>query len=138
MAYGASLTLLTRHGRVSVSSQLMTELVRALSETHTVCTRAWSARISELDVAYRKALSADGGMDPDERDRLGRLHLKFLRTAVKWSESLGAIRYGDRDLHETLGRHCWRMSKAGGADGSGVEGGQGDGGGVDAMATGDS
>eukprot|EP00566_Odontella_aurita_P010129 CAMPEP_0113570452 /NCGR_PEP_ID=MMETSP0015_2-20120614/24977_1 /TAXON_ID=2838 /ORGANISM="Odontella" /LENGTH=423 /DNA_ID=CAMNT_0000473235 /DNA_START=20 /DNA_END=1291 /DNA_ORIENTATION=- /assembly_acc=CAM_ASM_000160 len=111
LAYTVGLSLLEKHGRVSVASQLLAELVRVLNETHTDCTAEWVKRMCGLDSAYRDALERDAAMATDERDRLGRLHLKFLRSALKWSEVLGTVRFGDCALHELLGRHCWRMSK---------------------------
>lgn len=111
LAYTVGLALLEKHGRVSVASQLLAELVRVLNETHTDCTTEWIQRMCDLDSAYRDALERDGDMATDERDRLGRLHLKFLRSTLKWSEVLGTVRFGDCALHELLGRHCWRMSK---------------------------
>lgn len=111
-AYEVGLTLLSdRWGRVSVASQLLAELLRVLTETHTGCTAEWAKRFRLLDEAHRSALARSGpSMDPDELDRLGRLHLQFLRGAVKWSDSLGTVRYGDRELHELLGRECWRVA----------------------------
>ena len=51
VAYTSSLTLLTKSGRVSVSSQLLMGLVQVLSETHTVCSQKWVDRIFYF--AYR-------------------------------------------------------------------------------------
>ena len=110
MAYTTSLDLLVKSGRVSVSSQLLAVLVQVLSETHTSCTDEWVTRFTTLDDAYRNALDADTGMNSDERGRLQRLHLQFLKKGLKWSNDLGSVRYGDKGLHELLGNHCWTMS----------------------------
>ena len=110
VAYTTSLDLLVKSGRVSVSSQLLAVLVQVLSETHTSCTDEWVTRFTALDDAYRNALDADTGMNSDERGRLQRLHLQFLKKGLKWSNDLGSVRYGDKGLHELLGNHCWAMS----------------------------
>lgn len=111
MAYEVSLTLLEKMGRASVASQLLAQLVQVLSETQTACTDEWVAKFGQLDEAYRQAVAADKTLEDDERDRLGRLHLQLLRSAVKWSDTLGTVRYGHQDLHELLGRQCWRMAQ---------------------------
>ena len=110
-AYDVSLTLLEKMGRASVASQLLAQLVQVLNETHTACTDEWVAKFGKLDEAYRKAVEADKTLEDEERDRLGRLHLQLLRSAVKWSDTLGTVRYGHQDLHELLGRQCWRMAQ---------------------------
>jgi len=110
LAYATSLTLLEKAGRVSVSSQLLAVLVEVLNETHTVCSGEWTGRMETLDKAYRDALERDDTMEKDERVRLGRLHVQFLRKALKWSTDLGTVRLGDLKLHELLGRQCWRMA----------------------------
>ena len=110
VAYSTSLALLTTSGRVSVSSQLLTVLVQVLNETHTECTDAWVGRFAELDAAYRTALDKDVTMSADERGRLQRLHLQFLKKGLKWSNDLGNVRYGATGMHTLLGDHCWAMS----------------------------
>uniref|UniRef100_A0A6U3UKE2 Uncharacterized protein n=1 Tax=Ditylum brightwellii TaxID=49249 RepID=A0A6U3UKE2_9STRA len=110
LAYQTSRTLLEKAGRVSVSSQLLMLLVEVLNETHTVCNESWTDRLGNLDKAYRDALERDTTMEKDERVRLGRLHVQFLRKALKWSTDLGTVRFGALKLHELLGRQCWRMS----------------------------
>lgn len=110
VAYSSSLALLTKSGRVSVSSQLLAELVKVLVETHTAYTEEWGAKFAKLDEAYRTALDADKKMDPAERGRLQRLHLQFLRKGLKWSNDLGSVRFGALDMHTLLGDHCWYMS----------------------------
>ena len=109
-AFVTSLALLRSGGRVSVSSQLMTVLVGVLVETHRPCTPEWVKRFGELDCAHKSALDADGTMSPDERGRLQRLHLQFLKKALKWSNYLGRTRHGDPGMHALLGDHCWNMS----------------------------
>jgi hypothetical protein len=109
-AYDACMSLLVRGGRVAVSSQLLAVLVNVLSETRTSCTPAWVGRFADIDVAYRNALDADVGMGPDERGRLQRLHLAFLRKVLRWSNDHGNTRHGDAGIHELLGEHCWNMS----------------------------
>lgn len=110
VAYTSSLTLLTKSGRVSVSSQLMMGLLQVLTETHTVCTQKWVDRFAELDAAYRVALEADTKMDPAERGRLQRLHQQFLIKGLKWSNDLGNTRHGELGMHFVLADHCWNMS----------------------------
>eukprot|EP01082_Thalassiosira_pseudonana_P014101 g12249.t1 g12249 contig6:1546178-1547604(-) len=110
VAYSTSLALLSKSGRVSVSSQLLMVLVQVLVETHTPCTDQWVERLVVLDVAYRTALDGDDTMDPAERGRLQRLHLLFLRRCLKWSNDLGSVKYGSLGVHALLGDHCWAMS----------------------------
>ena len=110
VAYTSSLTLLTKSGRVSVSSQLMMGLVQVLSETHTACSQKWVDRFAELDAAYRVALEEDTTMDPAERGRLQRLHQQFLIKGLKWSNDLGDTRHGALGMHSVLADHCWSMS----------------------------
>lgn len=109
-AYTASLALLAVGGRVAVCSQLLTVLVDALNETRTPPTADWTVRIAELDDAHRRALNADADMSPDERGRLQRLQLQFLRKVVKWSADCGSIKYGIAEYHALLAEHAWRMS----------------------------
>jgi hypothetical protein len=110
VAYSTSLALLTNSGRVSVSSQLLAELVKVLVETHTSYSEEWGERFGKLDEAYRNALDSDKKMDPAERARLQRLHLQFLRKGLKWSNDLGTVRHGALAMHALLGDHCWFMS----------------------------
>ena len=110
VAYSTSLALLVKSGRVSVSSQLLAVLVQVLSETHTECNDEWVKKFVELDAAYKKALDADKDMSPDERGRLQRLHLSFLKKGLKWSNDLGSVRFGATGMHALLGDHCWEMS----------------------------
>ena len=120
-AYRASLALLAVGGRVAVCSQLLTVLVDALNETRTPPTTAaaaaatgggddWTVRIAELDNAHQSALNADAVMSPNERGRLQRLQLQFLRKIVKWSADCGSIKYGIPEYHALLADHAWRMS----------------------------
>lgn len=110
VAYSTSLALLVKSGRVSVSSQLLAVLVQVLSETHTECTEEWVARFSELDGAYRTALDKDDSIRSDERGRLQRLHLQFLKKGLKWSNDLGRTQFGSMGMHALVGDHCWNMS----------------------------
>lgn len=110
VAYSSSLTLLTKSGRVSVSSQLLMGLVQVLTETHTACTQKWVDRFTELDAAYRAALEADTNMDSAERGRLQRLHQQFLIKGLKWSNDLGDVRHGSLGMHSLLADQCWNMS----------------------------
>jgi hypothetical protein len=109
-AYDTSLALLWGGGRVSVSSQLLSVLAGVLVETHAPCTQAWVGRFAELNRAHRSALDGDSTMSPDERGRLQRLHLQFLKKGLKWSNDLGGTRHGDAGMHALLGDHCWDMS----------------------------
>jgi hypothetical protein len=118
------LALLTVGGRVAVCSQLLTVLVNVLNETHTSPTTTWITQITELDIAHQKALNADSTMLPDERGRLQRLQLQFLRKIVKWSADCGTIKYGNSEYHALLAEHAWRMScdvSVVGHDGRGIQ-----------------
>ena len=110
VAYSTSLALLSKSGRVSVSSQLLAEFVKVLVETHTAYSEEWGMKFGKLDEAYRAALDADTKMDPVERGRLQRLHLQFLRKGLKWSNDLGVVRHGALAMHTLLGEHYWFMS----------------------------
>jgi hypothetical protein len=110
VAYATSLALLVKSGRVSVSSQLLAVLVQVLGETHTECTDEWVGRFGELDAAYRVAMDKDKLMGSDERGRLQRLHLQFLKKGLKWSNDLGKVRFGAMGMHSILGNHCWNVS----------------------------
>jgi hypothetical protein len=121
VAYSSSLALLSKSGRVSVSSQLLTELVKVLAETHTAYSEEWGDKFAKLDEAYRTALDADKEMDPAERGRLQRLHLQFLRKGLKWSNDLGTVRFGALAMHTLLGDHCWFMSCDQAVIGAGAE-----------------
>lgn len=110
VAYSTSLALLVKSGRVSVSSQLLAVLVQVLSETHTECTEEWVGRFAALDSAYRTALDKDEATRSDERGRLQRLHLQFLKKGLKWSNDLGRTQFGAMGMHALLGDHCWNMS----------------------------
>ncbi|EJK55197.1 hypothetical protein THAOC_25093 [Thalassiosira oceanica] len=110
VAYETSLALLSKSGRVAVSSQLLAELINVLGETYTACDAEWVARFTKLDGAYRAALDGDENMSSEERGRLQRLHLLFLKKGLKWSNDLGSVRYGNRGMHSLLGDHCWNMS----------------------------
>mmetsp|Transcript_14092 Transcript_14092/g.30636 ORF Transcript_14092/g.30636 Transcript_14092/m.30636 type:complete len:427 (-) Transcript_14092:150-1430(-) len=110
VAYTSSLALLVKSGRASVSSQLLAVLVQVLSETHTQCTDEWVGRFTELDAAYRTAIDKDESMSSEERGRLQRLHLQFLKKGLKWSNDLGTVRFGAMGMHTLLGDHCWDMS----------------------------
>ncbi len=90
-----------------MSSQLMTVRLGVLIETHTYCTPEWVGSFCKLDRAHRSALDANVTMGPDERGRLQRLHLQFLKKALKWSSDLGRTRHGDAGMHTLLGDHCW-------------------------------
>ena len=110
VAYETSLALLTKSGRVAVSSQLLAELIKVLGETHTACDAEWVGRFTKLDGAYRAALDGDANMSPEERGRLQRLHLQFLKKGLKWSNDLGSVKFGHQGMHSLLGDHCWDMS----------------------------
>ena len=110
VAYTSSLALLTASGRASVSSQLLAVLVQVLNETNTLCTDLWVSRFTELDLAHKRALDGDTSMSSEERGRLKRLHLQFLKKGLKWSNDYGSVRYGHTGMHLLLGEHCWDMS----------------------------
>ena len=110
VAYTSSLALLTASGRASVSSQLLAVLVQVLNETNTLCTDLWVSRFTELDLAHKRALDGDTNMSSEERGRLKRLHLQFLKKGLKWSNDYGSVRYGHTGMHLLLGEHCWDMS----------------------------
>lgn len=113
-AYNVSLTLLKKHCRVSVASQLLALLLHVLKETHTACDSIWIQRVTEIDSIYLSALDRidKTEMDVTERARLMRLHLKFLRSALSWSDALGTIRYGALEIQKLVGDHSWRLSES--------------------------
>lgn len=110
--YDISMVLLARHGKASVASQLLTMMIQALVETHTVCDEVWIDRMEKLHQAYVTAIdnvsSNQGG--GSEKKRLMRLHSKFLKKVLSWSDSLGTMRFGALQIHEMLGHHSWSLA----------------------------
>ncbi len=112
-AYDATVKLLQK-GKASVASQLMSLLVQVLNETHTPCNDAWVKRIQHLSELNGKAIKGiqSEGNNEVEYTRLMKLHAKFLKSAVGWSNSLGIIRFGSLQLHKLLADQLWEMSES--------------------------
>lgn len=116
-AYDIAYTLLEKHSKASVASQLLTLLIQVLNETHTLCTKDWVAKIEKLHDAYIAAVKQLGSGTSEiettytaEQKRLLRLHAKFLKGALIWSDVLGTTRYGAIEIHNILGDHLWALS----------------------------
>lgn len=126
--YDVCKSLLEKHGKASVASQLLALLGQVLTETHTVCTSEWIERIRILDRVYLEAVSVV--TSEAEKQRLYRLHRKFLKTVLGWSDVLGDTVLGSCEIHELLGRHSWFLSTSAvgvgeGGVGEGVGAGEG-------------
>jgi len=104
------MSLLDKHSKASVASQLLILLAQVLTETHTVCDKAWIDRIQKLNVAYLKAVSA--AESHAEQNRLYRLHKKFLKTVLGWSDILGDVAVGALEIHELIADHAWFLSES--------------------------
>lgn len=114
-AYDIAFTLLSKHSKASVASQLLTLLVQVLNETHTTCTADWITKIEKLHLAYLAAVDTLNNNDGEkiyspEQKRLLRLHAKFLKGVLIWSDVLGTTRYGAIQIHNILGDHLWSLS----------------------------
>lgn len=101
-------TLLTKHSKASVASQLLTLLVQVLTETHTKCDAGWITKMQSLNGAYVKAV--DTVESKVEQKRLYKLHSKFLKSVLCWSEVLGEVTIGSMEIHELIANHAWFMS----------------------------
>jgi len=112
VAYGyeISLLLLEKHGKASISSQLLTLLAQALLETHTACDGVWIKRVEKLHCAYLKAVDKSCPKGGVEKRRLLRVHSKFLKKILTWSDSLGTVRFGALEIHEVIGHHFWNLA----------------------------
>lgn len=109
MAYTVSLQLLER-GRVSVASQLLALLANVLIEVGIESDGTWVTRMETIDTTYIGALETMRVAQPDEYERLMRLHYQYLKKIVKWSADFGRIKFGDLKLHNILGEQCWKLS----------------------------
>jgi len=108
--YDVCISLLDKHSKASVASQLLTLLAQVLTETHTTCDPAWIERIQKLDAAYLKAVAA--AESQVEQKRLYRLHKKFLKTLLGWSVILGDVAVGALEIHELIANHAWFLSES--------------------------
>mmetsp|Transcript_12154 Transcript_12154/g.15420 ORF Transcript_12154/g.15420 Transcript_12154/m.15420 type:complete len:402 (+) Transcript_12154:132-1337(+) len=108
-AYDVLVKLLEK-GKASVASQLMSLLVQVLNETHTACNGAWVKRIQNLSELNLKAVKGIQSVNETEYRRLMKLHAKFLKSALGWSNSLGLIRFGSLEIHKLLADQLWEMS----------------------------
>lgn len=114
-AYQVLVQLLEK-GKASVASQLMTLLVQVLNETHTECNGEWITKIqnlSELNVKAIQGLKNNSNSNSNndvEYKRLMKLHAKFLKSVLGWSNSLGKIRFGSLEIHKLLADQLWNMS----------------------------
>lgn len=109
-AYDVLVKLLEK-GKASVASQLMTLLVQVLNETHTSCDKAWIERIRKLSDLNVTAVKALKSTNEAESKRLMKLHAKFLKSTVAWSNALGNIRFGALEFNKLLGDQLWEMSE---------------------------
>lgn len=113
-AYDVLVKLLEK-GKASVASQLMSLLVQVLNETHTPCNNAWVKRmqnLSQLNLKAVKGIQTDANANEVEYNRLMKLHAKFLKSALAWSNSLGIIRFGSKEIHKLLADQLWDMSES--------------------------
>jgi uncharacterized protein (UPF0179 family) len=113
-AYQVLVQLLEK-GKASVASQLMTLLVQVLNETHTECDGEWIQKIQTLSDLNVKAIqglksSNHNNSNDVEYKRLMKLHAKFLKSVLGWSNSLGKIRFGSLEIHKLLADQLWDMS----------------------------
>jgi hypothetical protein len=108
--YDICMSLLDKHSKASVASQLLILLAQVLTETHTLCDDAWIGRIQKLNVAYLKAVNA--AESQAERKRLYRLHKKFLKTVLGWSDIMGELAVGALEIHELIADHAWFLSES--------------------------
>jgi len=109
--YGYDVALkILNHNRASVASQLLILLSQVLTETHTPCTEEWIQKIQALDEAYIRACSfAESNV---EQVRLYKLHAKFLRNCLGWSEALGSTTLGALPIHTLVAKHSWFLSQS--------------------------
>lgn len=112
------LVKLLEKGKASVASQLLTLLVQVLNETHTVCDGAWIKKIQTLSDLNLKAIKGLKGSNEAECKRLMKLHAKFLKSALGWSNALGNIRFGSLEIHKLLADQLWDMSESQAENGS--------------------
>jgi len=108
--YDIAMLLLDRHGKASVASQLLTMMIQALVETHTKCDDLWIDRMDKLHRAYITAIDKSNEGGGSEKRRLMRLHSKFLKKVLSWSDSLGTLHFGALQIHEMLGHHSWSLA----------------------------
>lgn len=114
--YNVCVSLLEKHSKASVASQLLALLAQVLTETHTSCDKAWIERIQKLDGIYIKAVEVVESKV--EQKRLYRLHSKFLKTVLGWSDILGDVKVGATEIHELIANHAWFLSESAGASAS--------------------
>lgn len=110
--YEVCISLLDKHSKASVASQLLTLLAQVLVETHTTCDKEWIGRIQKLDEGYLKAVGSPAVESEVEKKRLYRLHSKFLKSIIAWSEALGDAHYGALEFHELAANHAWFLSES--------------------------
>jgi len=108
--YDVCISLLDKHSKASIASQLLILLAQVLTETHTTCDPAWIERIQKLDAAYLKAVAA--AESQVEQKRLYRLHKKFLKTLLGWSDIMGDVAVGALEIHELIANHVWFLSES--------------------------
>jgi len=107
--FDVCMTLLEKHKKASVASQLLALLCQSLTETHTVCDTAWIGRIQKVSGAYLEAVTV---VESEvEQKRLYRLHSKFLKSILGWSDLLGETTLGALEIHELIADHAWFLSE---------------------------
>lgn len=111
ITYGYDVALkILNHNRASVASQLLILLSQVLTETHTPCTEEWIQKIQTLDESYIRACAfAESKV---EQVRLYKLHAKFLRNCLGWSEALGSTTLGAIAIHALVAKHSWFLSES--------------------------
>ena len=85
-------------------------MIQALVETRTMCDESWICRMDKLHQAFVTAIGNVGSNQGrgSEKIRLMRLHSKFLKKVLSWSDSLGAVRFKALQIHKMLG-HSWSL-----------------------------
>jgi len=126
MAANVIIKLLDSKGRyIGMASQLSTQMVDALMETHTQVNDHILDTIGKIDRSFTNALMQEQKVvvnnatqasaaansnqeDPKEvYERLKRLHVAFLRKVIKYTDSLGTQRFGDVAIHALMAQCCW-------------------------------
>mmetsp|Transcript_60037 Transcript_60037/g.70145 ORF Transcript_60037/g.70145 Transcript_60037/m.70145 type:complete len:368 (+) Transcript_60037:38-1141(+) len=113
LASSITIQLLSR-GYIGMANQLSTQMIDAMTETRLTLTDGILDKLCEVDSGYKTALAAITPKTPEEEDekfRLQKLLMTFLRKAIKYSDDLGTIRYGDMRLHSRLGQCAWDMEE---------------------------
>jgi len=110
--YGYDIVVkLLSENKASVASQLMTLLVQVLNETHATCDEGWITKIQNLSDLNLKAIDTLKEKNQVEYQRLMKLHAKFLKSVLAWSDALGSFRFGHLEVHKLLAEQLWTLSE---------------------------